>query len=195
MQIAPWLLATPGASRVVMDVQFPYSRKSLIELLGTEPSQYCSMDVARDLATAAFERACTLYEDEDSEAERSSGSTFESSCPKTVGVGCTASLRSEPMKRGEHRCFLAVRTASGMHEISLTLAKGARSREVEDAVVSRLALLSLAHVCKVDDAPAPGDDPEADKFWQLVDDQLAQASSSSDFDCSEDCLEVAYRAL
>ena len=140
IQLASYLLTTPGSSRSVLDVQMPYSRGSLVQILGHEPSKYCSSAVAHDLAAAAFERARTLRE-----------------AGPPVGVGCTAALRSEPMKRGAHRCFVAVRTESGTHELALTLAQGARSRQLEDAVVSRVALVALARACGLELSPAQRD--------------------------------------
>lgn len=151
-QLVPWLLATAGASRSVLDVQVPYSRHSLTELLGHEPAKFCSPQVASDLAAAAFERALKLSEG------GAKGLPI-------VGMGCTAALRSEPMKRGRHRAFIAVRTAMGTHELALTFAKGARSRILEDAVVSRVALLAIAHACKL---PMPGGVlADATPFWRL----------------------------
>ena len=138
IQASTYLLGTPGASRSVLDVQMPYSRSSLRQLLGgRDPHKYVSADVARDLAAAAFERARALRDVENAQ-----------SAP-AIGVGCTAALRSEPMKRGAHRCFVAVRTEAGTHEVALTLAKGARSRLLEDAVVSHVAVLALAKACGV----------------------------------------------
>jgi hypothetical protein len=153
-QLVPWLLATAGASRSVLDVQVPYSRHSLAELLGHEPAKFCSPQVASDLAAAAFERALKL-----------TASEGGAQGLPIVGMGCTAALRSEPMKRGRHRAFIAVRTATGTHELALTLAKGARSRILEDAVVSRVALLAIAHACKL---PMPGGVlADATPFWRL----------------------------
>ena len=43
--------------------------------------------------------------------------------------------------------FDAIRTSEGTHELALTLAKGARSRPSEDAVVGRVALVALARAC------------------------------------------------
>ena len=61
IQASTYLLGTPGASRSVLDVQMPYSRSSLRQLLGgRDPHKYVSADVARDLAAAAFERARAL---------------------------------------------------------------------------------------------------------------------------------------
>ena len=102
-----------------------------------------------------------------------------------MGLGCTASLRSEPMRRGAHRCFVAVRTPAGTHELALTLAKGARSREAEDAVVSRVALVALAHACGVEGAPHP---ERSASFWQLGADE-----AGSDARLSDEHLAVAFR--
>lgn len=134
INLASYLLTTPGSSRCVLDVQMPYSRPSLTQVIGHEPTKYCSPAVAHDLAAAAFKRARSLQ---------------EANGP-AVGVGCTAALRSEPLRRGAHRCFVAICTEGGTHELALTLAKGARSRQLEDAVVSRVALVGLARACGVE---------------------------------------------
>ena len=162
-QLAPWLLATPGASKSVLELQVPYSRHSLAQLLGSEPARFCSAEVARGLASEAFKRARELH-DGDSAAE----------C--FVGLGCTAALRSEPPKRGEHRCYLAVRTSAGMHEFTLALAKGWRSRLLEDAVVSRCALLAVAHASDLPTAPGPGDVD----FWRLDADDEPEAEAAAE---------------
>lgn len=160
VQLSSFLLATPGASRSVLEVQLPYSRESLVELLdGTEPTKYCAPEVARALAASAFRRAQALR-------ERALGSP-PAPC---VGLGCTAALRSVPMRRGQHRCFVAVHTETGTFEVSLTLAKGARSRVLEDDVVSRVALLAIAHACGV----SPSADETA--FWRLASDEEGPSS-------------------
>jgi nicotinamide mononucleotide (NMN) deamidase PncC len=164
-QLAPYLLSTPGASRTVLEYKVPYSRHSLTDLLGYEPTHFTSAAVAREMSEAAFERARELMKD----------CAIEEAA---VGLGCTAALRSEPEKRGEHRCYIAVRTQAGLHELALTLAKGARSREAEDAVVSRVALFALAHACGVTGLPHP---KEASSFWQLeeADEQSSQKTAIS----------------
>ena len=43
-----------------------------------------------------------------------------------------------PLKRGEHRAYVAVHGGGGRRCVSLTLSKGARSRVGEDDLVSRL---------------------------------------------------------
>ena len=67
--------------------------------------------------------------------------------------------------------------------------KGARTRELEDAVVSRVALAALAHACGVGSAPKPED---AAGFWCLP---------SNDEECSlefgesvgDEQLQVSFR--
>jgi hypothetical protein len=80
------------------------------------------------------------------------------------------------MKRGAHRCFVAVRTIEGMHEVSLTLAKGARSRLAEDAVVSRVALVTLARASGVTLSAEQLDawrlDADADESVRVDDERL-----------------------
>jgi hypothetical protein len=66
--------------------------------------------------------------------------------PRTAvaGVGCTASLRSDRPKRGDHRVYLAVDSDRGVALRSLTLTKEVRSREEEEEVVDRVLLNALA---------------------------------------------------
>ena len=91
------------------------------------------------------------------------------------------------MNRGEHRCYVAVRTAQGTQELALTLTKGARSRELEDSVVSRVALAALAHACGVGSAPRPED---AASFWCLDADECDAEIGES---ISDERLEVSFR--
>lgn len=157
-QLVPWLLCVPGASRTVLEVQVPYAQRSFDQLTGEAPEQYCSAGAARLLAEAAFRRACELVD----------GGSSGGDC---VGLGCTAVLRSEPPKRGQHRCFVAVHSAAGVRELELTLAKDAgRSRVCEDEVVSRCALLALAAECGLD---VPGAE-----FWRLDGDEDDAAAAA-----------------
>ena len=177
MQLVPWLLTVPGASRTVLELQVPYSQRSLQQLIGSEPTQYVSADVARRLARQAYLRAQALTGSEASAGSGGGGGGGGGSA-RCLGLGCTAALRSEPPKRGEHRCFLAVHSDVGVWELELTLAKGlSRSRELEDEVVSRCALVGLAKEC---DLPLPTAEPSG--FWQQQpshEDAPAAASSEA----------------
>jgi hypothetical protein len=129
---AAWLLAVPGGSRSVLEVQVPYATEALDEWLAGPPASYCSTATARLLARRARERAAWLAPGE-----------------VVVGVGATASLRSDRPKKGDHRVHVAAQTARGALGLSLTLAKEQRDRGGEEEVASRLVLNLLAEAVGV----------------------------------------------
>jgi nicotinamide mononucleotide (NMN) deamidase PncC len=128
------LLGVPGGSRTVLEVAVPYAEESLAEYLGQHPESACSAATARRMAARALERAGWL-------------------APglAVAGVACTASLRSDRPKRGEHRFHVGVRTAWGTTTHSLTLTKEARTREGEEEVVAVVVLNALAAALGVPD--------------------------------------------
>ena len=120
---ASMLLAVPGASRTVLDVQIPYSEEALTRFLGMCPAQFCSEETALAMADAALLRATMLAPGR-----------------PAVGIGCTASLATDRPKRGDHRFFVAVAADDGARVISLTLEKGARSRAEEEELLDDVLL-------------------------------------------------------
>ena len=107
-QAASWLLSVPGASNTVIEATTPYARESLIDMLGgDEPEQYCSEATAVQIARAAYRRAAALM---------GLGTSF-------IGLGATCALASVPVKRGEHRAYLACHGSFGTRTVSLILAK------------------------------------------------------------------------
>jgi hypothetical protein len=124
---ASWLLAVPGGSRTVLEVAVPYSQQAFVDYLASEPASYCSAAVAAGLAVRARDRAAQLAPGE-----------------PVAGIACTASLRSDRPKRGDHRVHVAAATETGEFVLSLTLAKEQRDREGEETVASRLVLNALA---------------------------------------------------
>ena len=83
-ELVPWMLATPGASRTVLDLQVPYSQRALSQLLKDAPLKRCCVpDVARQMAIAAYARARELQDPTAAEGE-----------PPCVGLGCTAALQT-----------------------------------------------------------------------------------------------------
>ena len=132
------LLATPGASRTVLEAAVPYSPKALAELLGGSPERACSAATARDLAMSAYLRARALGGGDHG-----------------FGFGITASLATRRQKRGEHRAHFALQTAGATHTWTLGLAKGAGSRGEEERQVADAALTALATALNLP-APAPG---------------------------------------
>jgi nicotinamide mononucleotide (NMN) deamidase PncC len=124
---AAWLLSVPGGSRTILEVTVPYAQEALDGFLGCSPQSYGSAQTAQQLARRARERAAWLAPG-----------------AHVVGIGCTASLRSDRPKKGDHRVHVAAATALGIHTCSLTLAKEQRPREQEEEIASRLVLNALA---------------------------------------------------
>jgi len=125
--LAGWLLGVPGGSRTVVEAVVPYAERALCEWLGRAPASFCSRDAALLMARRARERAAWLAPGE-----------------PAVGLACTASLRSDRPKHGDHRAHLAACADEGALLVSLTLAKERRAREEEEEVVSRLLLNLLS---------------------------------------------------
>lgn len=132
-QVVGSLLSVPGASSTVLEVVVPYSKMSLIQLLGKIPSQFCSQQTAEDMALSAYNRALKLS---------TPGSPI-------IGVGFTGSLASGRPKHGEHRFYMSTRTADQLWISRVTLTKGLRTREEEDRVSSHLLIKAIANACKV----------------------------------------------
>ena len=123
-----WLLAVPGASRTLLESVVPYSRLSMIGLVGQEPEQYVSTETARDMAKACYQRALGLR---------------EGNAP-VLGLACTATLATDRVKRGDHRCSIALWDEDQSISCDLTLEKGSKDRAGEEELVSRLLVETLA---------------------------------------------------
>ncbi len=134
---AGWLLAVPGGSRTILDVAVPYSEAALAGYLGQKPASFCSLETSRLMARRAFDLAAWLAPGQ-----------------PAAGVACTASLRSDRPKRGEHRFHVTVQTGSSIWSWSLTLAKDARTRAAEDDVAARAILNAMAEAAGIADRVA-----------------------------------------
>jgi len=124
---AAHLLSVPGGSRTVLEIIVPYNEHALGDFLGYRPEHFCSAETAQEMARRACERARWLAPGQ-----------------AVAGVGCTASLATDRPKRGDHRFHIAIQTAERVLLHSLTLTKGARDREAEEAVLDPVLLNSLA---------------------------------------------------
>jgi hypothetical protein len=127
------LLALPGGSKTVLEVQVPYDSAPLVEYLGQRPAQFCSLETACLLAERAYERATWL----------APGQTI-------IGIGCTASLATDRPKKGDHRFHVGTRSAVELKCHSLTLQKGARDRETEENLLAVVLLNALAQAVGTD---------------------------------------------
>ena len=130
-----WLFDVAGASRTMLEVVVPYGRLSMIDFVGHEPAQFVSEAAARSMAEAAYRRAVGLNEGDS----------------PTVGLACTATIATDRVKRGEHRCHVAAWDFSGVTGYNLRLNKGLRNRAGEEELVSRLVVSALAQACGIED--------------------------------------------
>ncbi|CAI0453867.1 unnamed protein product [Linum tenue] len=54
------LMSFPGATSTVLEALVPYSRVSMVDLLGKIPASYCSQQTAEEMALLAYNRALKL---------------------------------------------------------------------------------------------------------------------------------------
>ncbi|XP_010066685.2 uncharacterized protein LOC104453755 isoform X1 [Eucalyptus grandis] len=132
-QALGWLMSVPGASNTVLEAVVPYSRMSIIQLLGKIPAKFCSEQVAEELALLAYNRALKLSRTDS----------------PVIGVGFTGSLGGKHPKRGDHRFHVSARTSDRSWVSTVTLSKGLRTREQEDKVSSQFLLKAIANACRV----------------------------------------------
>jgi hypothetical protein len=138
-QALAWLHNVAGSSRTVLEATDRYAARSLVNLIGFEPDQFTSPQVARAMATKAYIRARQLARPD----------------TPVAGIGSTATIATDRTKRGDHRCCVAVCDAQGVTSYALTLTKGLRNRQQEESLVSLLILRAIAGVCGVEGLPAP----------------------------------------
>jgi len=133
-QALAWLHGVAGSSNTLLEANDPYAPAALGRTIGFAPEPSVSEAVAGALAERSFQRAIALAE------------------PGTpvAGLGCTAAIATDRAKRGAHRACVAVRDPWEMRTYALTLQKGVRSREQEEALVSSLVLRALAQACDVE---------------------------------------------
>ncbi|MEM9351512.1 MAG: hypothetical protein AAGA92_00720 [Planctomycetota bacterium] len=134
------LLSVPGASATVLEARVPYAAPALAEWLGGEPPQYCSDRTARAMAVAGWMRARELAPEADPS--------------QILGVAATAALATTRPKRGDHRVHVAVHTLPQTASLSLTLDKGARTRDQEENLAAGLLLTAITEAVGLDPAQA-----------------------------------------
>ena len=122
------LTTVPGASSSILEVVCPYSRKSMVDILGPEPDQYVSTMTVKELAKQAYERAIYLN---DSESEE-----------YIYGVSCSCALATTYKKKGEHKFAVGICDGTKIHSFISIITKG-RTRREEDELVGRTVLSFL----------------------------------------------------
>lgn len=127
------LWRVPGASRTILDFDLTYSRAATIEALGRDPGKFCTIETAVLMAEKAYERAVRL-----AAADRE----VIPFAPELYGLGATASLATDRVKKGADRFHVAVRSADQTWSFSATFEPGT-TREEQAALADRFALHAL----------------------------------------------------
>ena len=156
----PLLLRRPGGSRTVLDVAVPYGPAAVAAYLGEPPAQACSAATAQALARRAFQRACAFRPD--------------ASIP-VVGLGATAALATDRVRRGDDRLHVATFDGSRSIELAWTFQPPLSRRHEQEAGVERVVLAALADAVGV--APwkelVGSDLASVERSVHAVDDELA----------------------
>lgn len=123
------LLRRPGGSRTVLDVAIPYAPEAVAAYLGFEPQQAVSASTATALARVAFDRALSFRPD--------------STIP-VIGLGCSAALATDRVRKGEDRIHVA--TFDGTQTLSYVreFDPSERDREEQEARSEEIVLTALA---------------------------------------------------
>jgi hypothetical protein len=130
-----WLHSVAGSSRTILEATDRYAAASLADLLGGPPEQAVARETALAMADAAYRRAMRLTD----------------GAAGNFGVGCTAAIATDRARRGADRCWIATRDRAGYRVYGLEMIKGARDRQGEEALVSRLLLRAIADASGVED--------------------------------------------
>ncbi len=157
-ELVTWLLNHPGASRAVVEVQVPYHERAVQDYLGAPGPHRANADTARDLATRAFARLRIL--------DRPTGFA--------LGLGCTAALATNRVRRGDEQAFLALRLEDEYRFFSLDFVKGGADRLKQEDILSRFALTALEEACGM---PLPGSEWPA---WVRVEKRVLSARDPID---------------
>jgi hypothetical protein len=132
------LFSEPGASRTILDAQVPYSRLALEEFVGAPTDQHVSTEEAKLMAKAALKRAQHLAQGDEGDEP-------------LFGVGCTAAVATDRVRRGEDRAHIAWTTGTHSGGASVWFDKQVRTRADEDEVVSAILLNSIAMALEIDE--------------------------------------------
>ena len=130
-ELISWLLNHPGASRAVVEAQVPYSERALAAYLAFAGPHGANEQTARDMAGRAFVRVASFAE-------------LGQDC---IGVGCSAALATDRLRRGADRGYIALRLERAYRLYTLHFEKGAVERLEQEEVLSRLALEAIVEAC------------------------------------------------
>jgi len=132
------LFAEPGTSRTILEAQVPYARKALDEFVGVQAKQHVSAEEATLIAQAALTRARHLAAEADDDQ-------------LLFGVGCTAAVATDRLRRGEDRAHVAWTDGTRSGGVSIWFDKSVRTRADEDAVISAIVMNAIAQAVNIEE--------------------------------------------
>jgi hypothetical protein len=159
------LWSVPGCSRTLIASEFPYHPRAFADLIGRVPKQYSSVDAAISLATAGYLKA-----------QRILAESGQLAIP-IVGLGLTAAVSTDRLRRGEDKVFIAVRTTDRLATVSANFPRGRLSRSEEGELCDLLGLNALLWAAGLDQTPLP--DLPIDSIELFPDGTLAPAVVAS----------------
>ncbi len=133
VELLTWLLNHPGASGSILEARVPYHHRALREYLQAPGPHGSNQRTARDMAIRAFSRGCRF-----SEAKAT-----------TMGLGCSAALATNRIRRGEDRAFVALRRLAELRFSVLRFGGGSGRVEQEEA----LSNFCLDLICETSGLP------------------------------------------
>ncbi|MFN3236381.1 MAG: CinA family protein [Pseudomonadales bacterium] len=145
------LLSVPGASNSVLNAVVPYSFAALSQYIGTEPEGACSEHTARRMASRAYLSAISKY----------SG--------KVLGIGATAALQTNRLRRGADRIHVAVQTRQSLKTYRLDLDSDL-SRAEQESLCANFILTCLSAELGVGAGtpPQPSRELSVNKAWAAL---------------------------
>jgi hypothetical protein len=144
------IFSVPGASRCVMLAAVPYATAatrrivSITDNLADVENFVCEGTSFMMSYAARKSAAETLLTD--------TNNLMSLSEANVIGLGLTAALVTSRPKAGPHRCIVSYNIGSRRGILSIDMNKGAREREDEDIVATRLLIEALA---KASELPIP----------------------------------------
>lgn len=124
-----WLFNHPGASRVLVEAQIPYSEQAIDAYLDQPGPHRAVAETARRLALVARRRAIRLSGDDGA-----------------VGVGASAALATDRERLGEDRAFIVTCNAESYEFTTMRFDKSV-DRLAQEEMLSTVLLVTLASTC------------------------------------------------
>ena len=146
-----WLFNHPGASRLLVEAQVPYSARSLEKFLGKPGPHPVNTYTARDMAFVAYTRAMELGDE---------------SLP-AIGLALTAALTTNRSRKGKDRACVALMSDDICRIWTLNLGAEAVDRCDQEAIVTSFSLGQLATLVGVEFDPKLPEWVETD--YQFID--------------------------